>query len=338
MDGRLIASANHKLTLGLLSLVFTLCAQAETPEPPLETISTPLPEIEITGGGGSVNRSRIWFGRKLDQATNQLDLFFAETFFGQEVLHGDHPAPSRGKFFVEWGKIESRELTTDVGFDLSITLPRTQDRLKLLVSSNDENENRVNEQTTVAELEEEEEEDVSARLALILDEVDHWEPSLEFGVRWSSNPESFVDGRLKSSWGDDDHRLTISESFAHFERQKLIITSKVNYLKRLSDNFSFRFNNRARYFHELHFTAYSHVPGIAQRITERNAMLYQVSADGRDDDKHNIDSYTASIRFRRRVHSTWLYWEIEPRHTWFVGDRQEPATGVFLRLEALVNE
>lgn len=302
---------------------------------------TQLSYFEAESKATQTNRlasSRDWFGRKIDNAGTKIDNFFMQRIFGDEVIYGDLPAKNKAKFFFEIGPVEREGIETKIGLDIRLTLPNTKKRLKFVATSNDDNDNRINE--TVVEGGKETD-DFFTGFQYLANEIAHWKPTLQLGAKWSRNPELFLEGRLRRRFGSPQHNISLSHSTAFYSRRHLINTVQVNYFKKFNDDWGFGLANQVRHFNDDHYYAFSHVPNVQHRINDRNAIIYQVAAEGNEQQHPFIDSYAASLRWRRLIHSNWLFIEIVPSHTYFVkphlNNKPDTEAAILFRLEALIN-
>ncbi|PIX15276.1 MAG: hypothetical protein COZ72_03840 [Elusimicrobia bacterium CG_4_8_14_3_um_filter_50_9] len=56
--------------------------------------------------------------------------------------------------------------------------------------------------------------------------------------------------------------------------------------------------------------------GFQQQISERNALSYTLGMSGISDDRHIVENYRASVRFRRNFYKGWVFYELEPANDW----------------------
>lgn len=282
--------------------------------------------------------SRDWLGHKIDGAGTRIDNFFMQRVFGDNIIHGDFPAKNKAKLFFETGPIERRGIRTKVGLDVRLALPNTKKRLKFIASSNNDDENSNNE---IVASDGQEKDSFVTGFQYMAKKVSHWKPSLKLGAKWGQSPEIFVEGRVRRLFGKPEHNVSVSHSSTYYSKRHLINTVRANYFKKFTDNWGLSLTNQVRHFNDDRYYAFNHVLGLQHRINERNALVHQIAANGDDQQHPFVDSYTASFRWRRRIHSSWLFFEVVPSHTYFVRPSltQSPDSeaALLFRLEALIN-
>ena len=288
----------------------------------------------------TINRlssSRDWLGQRINATSAKLDHYFMQRFFADEVINGELNEASKAKLFFETGLREREGLEGDIGLDIRLKLPNTEDRFNLIISSDDENDDRIND--TANNNSDNERSAFSTGIQYIAKDFKKWRPKLQLGARWGSAPELFIESRLSRRFGNADHNIKTTFSAAHFTRRKTIYTSHINYFYLINANWGFRLANRVRYFNSGAYYRFDHTPELQHRLNNDNAFVYQLSASGDDRLNPYIDNYTASIRWRHRLYHSWLFFEIEPSHTYFVAPEinQDPESEAALFILSLIH-
>lgn len=285
-----------------------------------------------------LSTSRDWLGQRINATSETLDHYFMQRFFADEVINGELNESSKAKLFLESGLRERKGLEGDIGLDVRLKLPHIEDRLNLIISSNDDSDDRVSD---TANNNTDESDTFITGLQYIAKDFKKWRPRLQLGSRWGSQPELFLEGRLRRRFGSNKHNIQITFATAHYTRRKTIYTSHANYFYLINPDWGFRLANRIRYFNSRGYYSFDHSPSLQHRIDDNNAFVYQVSASGDSKAHPYIDNYTASIRWRHRLYHSWLFLEIEPSHTDFIAPdiNNNPASeaALFIRLEMLIN-
>ncbi len=283
-------------------------------------------------------RSRAWLGEKINATNQGLDGFFMKRMFGDSIVNSELDINSQARMLFEVGSTERRGQEADIGLDIRLTLPHTKQHLKFIASSSEDDDTPLNE----ALLEDSKQRNgFFTGFQYIADSVLNWKSSAKLGLKWSRSPELFLEGRIQRRFGSDEHHISFSHAVAYYTRRRLINTTQINYFKRFSPDWAFHLRNQLRHFDSDQYYAFNYTPGLLHRINSHNAMTYELRVAGDDIQHPYVDRYTASVRWRRRIHSSWLFIEVEPMHTYFVAPqinntpRSEAA--LFLRLEVLIN-
>lgn len=319
--------ANHGVML--LTFLMLLCS-------PLVANAVKLENRKIVD---RLSNQRDWLGQRIDTTSHKLDLYFMERFFADEIFDSESHTQSRGKFFIKAGLRERKNLEGGIGLDVRFRLPNLEEHVDLVISSNDDSNDRISD--TSRNTPTDESDSFITGLQFIPKFTSNWQSRLKLGVRWGGSPELFLEGRLRRRLGSKEHHIQPTFSAAHYTHRKTIYTAKLKYFKIFNDHWAFRFENRARYFNRGGYFEFDHTPEFQQRVNDRHAFVYQVSANGNNKRHPFIDSYTASIRWRYRLYHSWLFLELEPSHTYFVAPNvnQNPDSeaAFFVRLEMLIN-
>ena len=201
------------------------CLASDFDEPSLIPYGTVWPEapeatenVQTEVTDDMAERSRRWLVDHLDNLSGGIDSFFVDRFFNDDVTdiqgQGSH---AKFSFFTR------RELGDPVdykfGVSLNIELPHTNDRLNLLLESEDEDvrESQV--------LESPDNVTYSSALRFIIQQTERWSSSVDAGIRWGIPPDPFVRFRAKRPVYFDYWNFTFRQELNYYTTDCLLYTS-----------------------------------------------------------------------------------------------------------------
>ena len=232
---------------------------------------------------------------------------------------------------------ESSQRSDDLRLDARFVLPHTDERLSLILRSDDQDDDRLSERDNIREEEEEGEEGVfRAALRWGAYQTRRATGQLDTGVR-ARRP--FVRARYRYRqplpleaqarvnqefyWrGTEERRgaateLRLERSLTR--RTMLRFTSAGETNTRLrNENLDWRWSQSASWF---------------WRISKRSAMRATLRLQGHSEPSFRTESRRVSVRFRRSFWRPWLYYEVEPYAFALREDDFAPVPGVVFRLE-----
>ncbi|MCY0967130.1 hypothetical protein [Parathalassolituus penaei] len=291
----------------------------------LDEVSSDLSESEES----RIERSRHAMAGYLDHLSGQLDGFFVDTFFNEDILEDDVRGSSAVLSSYTRRKIGE---PVDYRFGLSVKLvfPHTNERLNLLVQSEEEENRESN------PLESIENNNYTAALRFIIREGEQWKTDIDTGIRWGFPPDPFSRFRARryfslpgwdfratqrlfyyssDGWGEDS-AVQIDHPIA--EHKLLRLNAKAGY--QLNDDY-FKLNYSAALYHEL---------------SSRAAIGFISGASGDTRQDLTFNSYSSSVRYRRQIYSNWVFAEIAPELVWEAAHEYKTVPALMLRLEAVI--
>ncbi|MBM95042.1 MAG: hypothetical protein CMI09_04245 [Oceanospirillaceae bacterium] len=279
---------------------------------------------------GMVERSRYWLAGYLDELSAGLDSFFVDSFFSENIIEDDIEG-SRAKlsFYTR------RELgdPVDYKFGLSVRLvfPNTNERLNLLLESEDEEAREAD------PLESVENNNYSAALRFIIQESDRWKTNLDSGVRWGIPPDPFSRLRARRFFGFWDWEAKATQTLYYYtskgwgERTSLQLNRSLNTEKLL------RLNGAAEYLLNDEYFKLNYDLGVYHELSHRAAMGYVAGASGDTQSSATFYDYFASVRYRRLIYKDWVFAEVAPALVWESNKDYETTPVIMFRIESVIS-
>lgn len=286
------------------------------------TVETNMPQLD---------RSRDWLQQQIDSFSGGLDNFFIEKFFGDEILD-DYSEGSKAQVSLH----TRREFGGDVDyfFDgrMKLVLPHTNERLKLLISSNDDSDVSI-EQDPLRNIEKA---TYSTALRFVFLETQKWKSDFDVGMKWKAPPDPYVRTRFRRQFQLGNWRTNLSQSFYYYvadgSGEKTDLFADLN----LSDAKLLRLSSQAEYKRKNGYFEMNYAVTLYHKLKNNAVFAYGVGASGDTDDGPVFQLYHAGFRYRRLIYKDWIFAEINPQQEWNVENNYRRQAVIMFRLEALI--
>jgi len=260
-----------------------------------------------------------------------LDTFFAETLFGDDVIDDESSGSNGRVFFTSRRVLGEKSVDYQSGVNIKLALPNTNDRLKLLVETEEDDD-------------ESKESDVlgttknvtyATALRVQLSRNERWKVTWDNGVSWQGEPVPFsrirarriqyfelwhtrffqsLYYRTNEGWGEKASYVAIRpiDLTKHFN-----FTLNASY--KLNDDF-IKLTNSYSVFHEL---------------DSRSVIVYRFSINGDSEGTEKFTSYTLSTGYRQEIYGGFVFMDLVPEVSWPYGRNFEPTPGITFNLEMI---
>lgn len=250
-----------------------------------------------------------------DQVEKQVNLFvnWVDAFFGSdrvfEESKDNYVKLSIGKIIEEGGK-----LSNATSLSAKINLPRTQDRFKLLITSEPEGEelvgnlqpretltgiNTSNEQTTA--------------LRYVAKETDTWNIHADLGLRYHSGIDPFGRLRVRRTVALTPWTVHMAETLFWYDSLGPGETSHVDFERPVNHKYLFRATSEATWRDQRQMFDLVQDLSFLHRVSDRRSLIYRASAFGVTEPVTYVTDYLLSIRLRQLIHRDWMFFEINPQ-------------------------
>lgn len=278
-----------------------------------------------------LDRSRDWLAHRIEAFSGRLDNFFIEKFFGDEVLD-DHIEGSRALISLH----TRREIGGDVEylFDarVKIVLPKTDERLKLLISSEDESEYGI-EQDPVQNVGRA---TYSTGLRYLWLESRKWSSDFDAGVRWRAPPDPYMRNRFRRQFNLGNWRTYFTQSFFYYVLDGTGERTDLYSDLAFSDKKLLRVATMADYRDKNGYFDVSHSVTLYHKLENKAAFAYFVGATGDTETGAVFKNYYAGMRYRRLIYKDWIFAEINPQQEWSSDNLYHRQAVLMFRLEAMI--
>lgn len=230
---------------------------------------------------------------------------------------------------------EGQGLTTRVGVHASLSLPNARQRLRLVVSD-DEEEDPSGQivKRTPASLQDTGR--MSAALRWVSVKEKGFESNFDVGARGVAPVDVFARYRLRKTWSISDDavaRLTQTLRYGSDTRERY--TTEMDIERALDDRAVLRFSNIYDYTHDTRLQGFlwSHGVSVSRALPDARSYSYGVTLGGHTDPDWRGESFGPWVAWRSRFLRPWLFYEIEPHYTYYRNRDWEGLFSVLLTVE-----
>lgn len=292
--------------------------------------------IERNGSGareGLLDRSHDTISGGIEAFISRVDGLFA----GSE----SHDAPT-GSYIRAGGEVSLHRArhggTVSRGFiSVKIRLPRTSDRLQLVIDQGIESITRSASQKEADRSRgiDNDDEDVFIGLRGIAKETLKISLTSDVGLRFHGlTPDPYVRGRALRVFEAGEWKIPLSETLLWRENQGFTAASELVFLREVAANLVFSAASNATFVDSSNNWVLSEVLALSHRMTNDALLSYEAGAFGDTRPDTVLTAYTLAVRYRQRYWRDWIIGEIRPQFT-FPRERDFNAVpSLTFRLEA----
>lgn len=282
-----------------------------------------------------------WSEKPHRQASDRLETLSrnVDSIFGDERIRAeatDTYLQVGGGLVIERGGL----MSVEEDFSLSVDLPRTERRIKLVLESEDDDDffNEEDGGSSVSnDFRTSDDKDYSAALQFFIRESKRWNVSLSPGLRFRTPPDPFVRFRLRrtqdlgATW-----RARLTERLTGYLDRGLESRTTLDFERRTGEGQLFRLSSRILWREEFENdnTQLSQSAGLFKRLNKRNTIAYTATFVWETKPNLHHELYIVDIRWRRRIHKEWLFLEIRPEARFDQDDhfRLDPSLTISLEI------
>ena len=279
-----------------------------------------------------VSRSRDWLADYLDSLSGNIDGFFVDTFFSDTVTDDDVEG-SRAR--LSW--FTRRELGDPVdyrfGLSVKLVLPNTNERLNLLLESDEDEDNR--EADPIESLENPE---YTAALRFILDETEEWKTNIDAGVRWGIPPDPFIRLRARRYVYLSEWEMRFTQQFYYRTQDGWGEETQIRFDHPINVEKLFRVEAKAEYQLNQDYLDLSYSAGLFHQFSRHSALAYTFGASGDTQQHATFYQYSARVRSRQSLYQDWVFAEVAQELVWERDKDYETTPVIMFRIEALIGQ
>lgn len=313
--------------IGLAALLVAASAHGEEQkEPPPETEGTDETRIE------TLETSHATMSAFLEQILTRTDALFSGA--------RSYDAPT-GSYIMLGGKFtfQSEQDGGDTQSPISrakITLPKTQERLQLLIERDIAGTTQSDAQRDAQAAAGQVTTDDNPYVALrgLAAETLRLQLTADGGVRMRSPPDPY--GRLRGYrlFSTENWQVPLSETLLWQSSQGFSATTELGFLRSITERVALGFVTDATWRQRLGGFDLSQTANLAWRINRRSLAVLELGAYGTTKPQLTDTSYSVAFRYRRYLYRDWLLVELRPQVFFTRVNHFNAAPGFVLQLEA----
>ena len=289
-----------------------LTPQPATATPTADEDESLIPEstnIDTDAALSLLDQPQAYVSSGVSNLTKSIDEFFSN----EKVLYetsGSYIRINGDAIYNEGG---------DSGFagnvKIKIALPNTQKKLKLVIES-DPNETRedIDQEQQPTPLEAVQDKTYFAGLESSGKEVRNWKLRPGIGLKLNSGLDILL--RYRASRNVDiskNWRAYLSETIYWYNSEGFRFNSTLELNRKIYDNFLFRSSTFAGWREETQYWNLNQIFSLTQSLSNRSQISYRAGIFGISEPNVIATDYLFEIRYRKRVHSDYLFAELIPR-------------------------
>lgn len=284
----------------------------------------------------TISPPRISFLTPLDKhrdAASQSVVKFAnwvDNFFGD-----DRAFDESQKSFLKVNFLQINEEGYQPRFEANLqgklTLPNTQKRLKLLILS--EPEDGASDDNTAVEAIEAQEQTIGLRY--IQYTSDWLTANTDAGVRLNSGLDAFVRFRVRGLYNLGSWNLRAAQTLFWRDSSGTGETTQLDFERSLATRTLFRSTSKATYRDETRLFDMSQNFYLIHTINQNRAVIYRTGVTGESEPYNRTTDYVISVQLRERIHSNWLFLEINPKVNYPREEGFQAIRSLTFKLEAI---
>lgn len=262
----------------------------------------------------------------VSNTAGSVDAFFDDERHAAE----DNRTRLKLRFDVFFEKGESVDLKPRV--NLSLAIPRTNKRLKLLVSGNPQDENEDEEGGAAPAVDEDEDLEVAVAYTPVqtISTNFSWRTGLKFssiipdwwfGPRW----RGYAKGEI---WG-----TRFTETFRWRTDDGFESITTIDFERDVAENFFYRTTLKGKWNQDKEDYRYEIAPKLFQRLDPKRVLKYEYITKFKSTNDHQWDNFIFRITYRQRIWRKWLFFEIAPQASFPESEDWDFTPGITFRIE-----
>lgn len=313
----------------------SLVVQSLVPAPAIAT-SEPIP---MAGADNCIGRDSN--GRFMGWVDRNHCIYSGRTLAGArwfDDLFGDwydNEARVLVRIISETGFAEGQNASSTIQVRASAELPNAKKRLRLVITDDSDRDERLSGQDALSQLNRTSGK-VSAAVRLTPADRGEFESDLDVGVRGVDPPDFFARARLRNHWSISRDALfrfgqtfrygsdSRGRSITQLDVERVLNESSV---ARISSGYEYDELEHANGFNWGHGLSLSHVLG------DTRSLGYGVALSGHTAPNWRGENYGSWLVYRCSFLRPWLFYELEPRLTWYRDRNWGSVASIVLRFE-----
>jgi hypothetical protein len=266
----------------------------------------------------------------VESVAQSMDEFFAN----EKVLYDSSGSYIRYSLDTLWQ--EGGRFTTVGNLDISLRLPRTEHKLKLVLESNPvEKQNAIDRATTDSNVTQETEKSYYAGLQQDFGREDKWRYRPSLGLKLHFPLEYYFRIRAIRDLHFQKWKLRLTESAYWFDTTGFGFDSNMEWDRLIDDDLLFRSESLVRNTEEYKRFDLSQIFSLTQTLTERRAITYSIGFFGNSEPNIHATDYVLQARYRQILHADYLFLDLVPQIRFRIDNAFTEEDSLLMRLEWL---
>lgn len=308
--------------------------QEKPPLPAQEPPRAPMSEMLL-------DQPHDFLSRRVEEYARKLDDFFSDPNRAYDSTGSTLQIRGHVKFF-EGGLTEGK---SDVRANIS--LPNTEDRLKLVVqrgleaatqTAAERDIKNATGSNKVAAPGAAQDNNYYLGLKALAAETFGATLSTEAGAKFGRPVDPYVRLRIFRDFVFSQWAIRVSETPLWKRSEGSSAASEIGLLRPLTEEWQLRLTSKATWRATTHYFDLAQIGSLYFTPDKRTAYTFELGAFGPSDRSQKLSVYSVTVRARRQIYRDWLYLEITPQILYQEVNGFRPANSFMLQLELLFGD
>ena len=311
---------NLNYYVSLMALLFVSCVQAAPSPESILQVEPVAPDAEYTHEKTpqeiqeeieALEWSRAVVSEYVESLNDGMDSFFMGAFFDDEIIN-DESSGSNGRLFFNTRRVDDEGVDYKVGVNLKLVLPRTRDRFKLLVETDDNEDD----QAETNALDTANNVTYSTAIRVEIRDGKRWKTSWDNGVKWANEPVYFSRVRARRTDYFDEWRSRLLQSVYWRTDDGWGAKFRSSLMTPIDLRRHFTAGFKADYLLSDDFAELESSLAVFDELSHKHAMLYRFAVLGDTEVLSKVNSFVTTVSYRRKIYKSFVFAEIVPELAW----------------------
>ncbi|MDH3325450.1 MAG: hypothetical protein OEM38_01890 [Gammaproteobacteria bacterium] len=253
-----------------------------------------------------VNDVHATVSNNLISVSNYIDNFFAAKRMEEEG--------SKSKVVLSYltAHDDFRGSTNEYILKVRLHFPKTEERLRLVVDSNEEEDSVAGTDTPNQAVTENRVGELMAALQYIFVRSKIWQVSANSGLRFSVPLDPFAKLRIRRLFFVDGLTLRLTESVFWFNSDGWGETTSFDVERKLNQKYFFRSSSRVTAIRDTHERSFTQSFSVFQDVGDKKIMVYTLGTNADLKLPAVVTQYYINLHFRHNFYKKWAFYELIP--------------------------
>lgn len=275
--------------------------------------------------------SHDWVKDYIDSLSYNVDGFFIDTFFSDDIIEDDGSG-SRAKLSFFTRREIGQPVDYKYGISIKLVLPNTDEHFKILFESTEdaEAERESNPINTVENVE------YSTALRYVFQETERWKVNFDTGVRWGIPSDPFSRFRFRRYAYFHDFKVKATQEFFWSGSDGFGEATEVELNQPLNIDRLIRYSVGAEYLLNNDYFELKHGVTLYHELNSSEILAYYYRASGDTIGNVTFNNYGVGVRYRRKIYQDWVFAEVNPELETQRDNEYDITPIIMFRFEALI--
>jgi len=286
-----------------------------------------------------------WFDRFEDMRDNTSHHYMTMVHSIDQYFSGEKIETSSNGSYVKINLEEtyykSGDQTDAISINAKIELPNTEKHLKLVFTSDPEENKTLQEKIVGNANGQRVEKDSSiAGIEYTPDKTEsRWDHSFTAGIRLRVKPIPFIQYKFGKKWQlTDVWHSEFKQSFWNFQDKGIGATTKINFGRPITSKDTFNADTVADFRDKDNKYYYAETFSNSHRLTDTSAIVYWTGVLGESQPTSEVTDYLIGVDYRRSLYKDWLLLSIRPLLEYPREENWRPKPSLTLNLQIYFTE